>query len=57
MPQETRHGNVIVLIVGVETPFVLRPCAGGHVLVGEAYAEGCMTGKQAGGKKENFSIM
>ena len=56
VPKQTRYGDMIVLIVGVETPFVLRPDDGKYVLIGEAFAEGCMKSEKAGGKRETFVI-
>jgi hypothetical protein len=56
VPKRTRHGDVIVLIVGIKTPFVLRPDDGKYVLIGEAFAEGCMKGEKAGGKRETFTL-
>ena len=56
MPKQTRCGDIIVLIVRVETPFVLKSDDGKYVLIGEAFAEGCMKGEKAGGKIETFVI-
>ena len=56
VPKRTKHGDVILLVVGVETPFVLRPDDGKYFLIGEAFAEGCMKGEKAGGKTETFTL-
>ncbi|KAM5356641.1 hypothetical protein ACJ41O_003287 [Fusarium nematophilum] len=47
-PSNAEPGDVIVLLFGGSTPFVLRPRADeqeGHLLVGEAYIYGCMDGE------------
>lgn len=45
-PNETRWNDLIVLIAGANTPFVIRPREdGSFTLVGEAYVHGVMRGE------------
>jgi hypothetical protein len=53
VPTLTRSGDVVCVIRGLQTPYVMRPCRGPlapgmeteYELVGECYADGFMDGK------------
>ncbi|KPM43756.1 hypothetical protein AK830_g2730 [Neonectria ditissima] len=49
-PSEVQPGDIVVLLFGGDTPFVLRPLSGGnegYLLVGEVYVYGIMDGELA----------
>ncbi|KAH9828454.1 heterokaryon incompatibility protein 6, OR allele-like [Teratosphaeria destructans] len=48
VPHGTREGDVIVIVRGVDVPYVLRPQGEAYELIGEAYVEGVMQGEALG---------
>ncbi len=61
VPEKAQSGDAIVVLVGGDVPFVMRPCGGDYILVGEAYVDGFMNGEALDnieGSKvtQNFSI-
>jgi hypothetical protein len=45
VPDNAAVGDVIALLQGAKTPFILRGGEGGHMLVGECYVHGLMYGE------------
>lgn len=45
LPKQTQLGDVIVIILGATTPFVLRPVDDAYILIGECYVHGIMDGE------------
>lgn len=45
LPKQTQLGDVIVIIFGATTPFVLRPVDDAYILIGECYVHGIMDGE------------
>ncbi|KAK4455330.1 heterokaryon incompatibility protein-domain-containing protein [Podospora aff. communis PSN243] len=46
-PRAMRMGDKVVLLDGVQMPFVVRPCARGHQLIGPCYVQGISNGEPA----------
>ncbi|KAK4451235.1 hypothetical protein QBC34DRAFT_378561 [Podospora aff. communis PSN243] len=61
VPPATKLGDVLCLVPGAQTPFLLRPIGnktGQFYLVGECYIHGMMDGEaQAGGQKSEIQIL
>lgn len=62
VPEGAKRGAVIVIFIGVETPFLLRPMPGNDNkfrLLGGAFVEDCMKGEKTSGenvKQRNFVL-
>jgi len=60
-PRLTQPGDVVVLLLGARTPYVLRPRGdrgfGCFEVVGEAYGHGIMDGEAAGGLVEEIHLV
>ncbi|XP_014558833.1 hypothetical protein COCVIDRAFT_62637, partial [Bipolaris victoriae FI3] len=41
------EGDIVVLVSGVQMPFILRPTGTRYLVVGEAYIDGIMDGEAA----------
>lgn len=55
--REIKSGDVLCVLFGAETPFVLRPCMGGtYTLVSEAYVPGLMDGQALKMELEEVAI-
>lgn len=56
MPQESRETDLIYILEGARTPFVLRRMEGSedYMLVGEAYVHGLMHGEAS--QRNNFGF-
>lgn len=44
-PETMQLGNIVVVLFGGSTPFVLRPCGSYHNLIGQCYLHGIMYGE------------
>ncbi|KAL8707627.1 MAG: hypothetical protein Q9220_007365 [cf. Caloplaca sp. 1 TL-2023] len=45
VPKQRKIGDVVAILYGWETPFLLRPVQDGYLLVGECYVHGIMHGE------------
>ena len=45
IPQQSEVGDIIAILYGWNTPFLLRPIATGYLLIGECYVHGIMHGE------------
>jgi hypothetical protein len=59
-PHETATNDLVVILYGGQSPFILRPTQGGHVLIGDCYVDGVMFGEAARSQNiqpETFTIV
>ncbi len=60
-PRLAQPGDVVVLLLGARTPYVLRPRGdkglGYFEVLGEAYCHGIMDGAAAGGQLEEIHLV
>ncbi len=45
MPEGTQEGDMVCVVFGAKTPFILRKQEDNYVLVGECYMHGLMNGQ------------
>jgi hypothetical protein len=56
VPRGVETEDVIVVFVGVETPFLLRPVSGGYHIVDEAFVKECIKGGISGKEQRIFIL-
>ncbi|KAL8702186.1 MAG: hypothetical protein Q9201_004541 [Fulgogasparrea decipioides] len=60
VPKECEEGDIVAILYGWDTPFILRPVPTGYLLVGECYVHGIMHGEAIEediGVEQDFNIV
>ena len=60
VPRTSQVGDLIVILYGWKTPFILRPMCEGYLLIGDCYVYGIMHGKaidQDMGDEKDFKLV